>query len=69
MLMLKEEGQIVLDPVCETIESHTPRLAPGNPAPSTRRMAQRLAEIHEKAHPATMGYLSDRLAQNRRKDD
>jgi hypothetical protein len=56
------EGLIVLDPVCETIQTATPRLPPGNPALSTRRMADRLAEFREKAHPASAGYLSDRLA-------
>jgi len=56
------EGQITLDPVCETMTPPTPRLAPGNPAPSTRRMAQRLAEIYAKAAPESMAYLSDRLA-------
>ncbi|HAB19946.1 MAG TPA: CRTAC1 family protein [Verrucomicrobiota bacterium] len=56
------EDLIVLDPICETIESQTPPLPPGNPAPSTRRMAQRLIEIREQAHPDSMAYMSDRLA-------
>ena len=54
---------IVLDPVCETIDSQTPRLAPGNPAPSTRRMAQRLANIYRNANPTAVGYMSDRLVE------
>ena len=56
------EGLITLDPICETVEPPTPRLPPGDPAPSTRRMAQRLAEIRDKMHPASAGYLNDRLA-------
>jgi len=56
------EGLIALDPVCERIEPPNPRLPPGNPAPSTRRMAQRLADIYSKAAPESAAYLSDRLA-------
>ncbi|HKX62537.1 MAG TPA: CRTAC1 family protein [Verrucomicrobiae bacterium] len=56
------EGLISLDPVCARIEV-TPRFHPGNPAPSTRRMAQRLDEIRAKANPASAGYFSDRLAE------
>jgi hypothetical protein len=55
------EGLINLDPVCERIEA-APKFKPGNPAPSTRRMAQRLEEIRAKANPASAGYFSDRLA-------
>lgn len=57
------EGLISLDPVCETIEPPTRAFPPGNPAPSTRRMAQRLAEIRDTANPAKAGYLSDRMAE------
>ena len=32
-------GLIKLDPICETIEPPSPKFPPGNPAPSTRRMA------------------------------
>jgi len=57
------EGLIALDPVCDTAtETRAPRFAPGNPAPSTRRMAERLAEIFEKAAPESAAYHSDRLA-------
>jgi hypothetical protein len=56
------EGLITLDPICETVESPNKPLPPGNPAPSTRRMAERLAVIRETAHPESMAYLSDRLA-------
>jgi hypothetical protein len=56
------EGLIQLDPVCEKIEPPSPRLPPGNPSPSTRRMAERLAKLYETARPETMAYLSDRLA-------
>ncbi len=57
------EGLITLDPICETIEPPGRKLPPGNPAPSTVRMAQRLAEIRSTANPASAGYLSDRLAE------
>lgn len=56
------EGLIRLDPVCETIESPNPHLPSGNPAPSTRRMVQRLARIYENTPPESAAYLSDRLA-------
>ena len=56
------EGLITLDPICETIEPATPPLAPGNPAPSTRRMVERLKEIYSKASPESAAYLSDQLA-------
>jgi hypothetical protein len=55
---------ITLDPICETVESLKPRFAPGNPAPSTRRMAQRLADFYAKANPASAGYMSDRMAES-----
>ena len=57
------EGLIALDPVCETVEPPTPKLPPGNPAPGPRRMAQRLAEIHDGMNPASAGYMNDRLAE------
>jgi len=56
------EGLITLDPICETIELPTRPFPPGNPAPGTRRMAQRLAELRETADPRSAGYLSDRMA-------
>jgi len=59
----KDEGLITLDPICETVASQKPRFAPGNPAPSTRSMAQRLATLYEKANPATAGYMNDRMAE------
>lgn len=55
------EGLITLDPVCETIEPPTRPFPPGNPAPGTRRMAQRLATIRDQMHPASAGYLNDRF--------
>lgn len=55
------EGLITLDPICETIEPPSPKFPPGNPSPSTRRMAQRLKEIYDNARPESMAYLSDRL--------
>lgn len=56
------EGLITLDPVCETIETAMPKLAPGNPDPSTKKMAERLAAHYAKATPESMAYLSDRVA-------
>jgi hypothetical protein len=50
---------IALDPVCETIEPPAKKYPPGKPAPSTQRMAQRLAEIREKMSAASVGYFSD----------
>ncbi|HUR45310.1 MAG TPA: FG-GAP-like repeat-containing protein [Candidatus Saccharimonadales bacterium] len=58
-----EEGQITLDPVCETIASQTPSLAPGNPAPSTRQMVQRLVKLYAESTPSAAGYMSDRMAE------
>src|SRR6185295_11051075 len=55
------EGLITLDPVCETVELPTRPFPPGNPAPSTRRMAKRLAEIRTEANPVSATYMSDRL--------
>jgi hypothetical protein len=57
-----ETDEFFLDAVCETIEPPTIVLPPGNPSPSTRRMAQRLAALRDQAHPASAGYLSDRMA-------
>lgn len=57
-----QEELIQLDSVCANIAPQHPSLAPGNPAPSTRRMAQRLVEFNARAQPASMGYLSDRFA-------
>jgi len=56
------EGQITLDPICETTTAAYPQLPPGNPAPSTRRMAQRLREIYANASPDSAAYLSDKMA-------
>ena len=61
-LVSASEGLITLDPICETIEPPSPRFAPGNPALSTRRMADLLSKIYDNAHPESMAYLSDRLA-------
>ena len=56
------EGLITLDPVCDAVSMQTPKLAPGHPAPSTVRMAQRLADIFQKTDPAATGYMNDRFA-------
>jgi hypothetical protein len=52
-------GLITLDPICAMPESRNPKLPPGNPAPSTRRMAQLLAEMNERLPPPL--YASDRI--------
>jgi hypothetical protein len=57
-----DDELIVLDPVCETIDTHGPNLPPGNPAPSTVRMAKMLTEIFSRSNPSTMAYMSDRMA-------
>jgi hypothetical protein len=54
-----KEEPIVLDPVCELPEARNPALPPGNPAPSTRRMAKLLADLHQKMPPVA-AYLTDR---------
>ncbi len=59
----QDEELILLDPLCEPIESKNPPLPPGNPSPSTRRMAQRMAEIFEKADVSSISYLTDRQAR------
>lgn len=55
-------GLIKLDAICETIEPPAPKFAPGNPAQSTRRMAELLQQHYEMANPQSMAYMSDRLA-------
>lgn len=57
------EGLITLDPVCEKIEPPARPFPPGNPAPSTRRMAQRLAEFRNNADPRAAAYLNDQMAE------
>src|SRR5262245_52534251 len=56
-------GMIALDPVCETVERPSKPFPPGNPAPSTRRMAERLADIRDAMAPSRANYLNDRLAE------
>ena len=57
------DGLITLDAICETIEPPSPKFAPGHPAASTRLMAETLKNLYESAHPESMAYLSDRLAE------
>jgi hypothetical protein len=59
---------ITLDPVCRPIESRNPPLPPGNPAPSTRRMAKLVEEILEKVEPGQTIFLSDRLISQLKRD-
>ncbi len=60
-----EPGPIRLEPLCPApgMALATPvRLPPGNPAPSTRRMAQLLAEVRDHPGPELLGYMNDRMA-------
>jgi hypothetical protein len=57
------DSPIVLDPICTPAGLTNGPLAPGNPAPSTRRMAQRLADILQNASPESMVFMSDRIAK------
>jgi hypothetical protein len=57
----RAQGPIALDPICELPEARNPPLPPGNPAASTRRMAELLAEFRAKAAPGAMAYMSDRM--------
>src|SRR5260370_32567306 len=53
-------GLITLDPLC--LPKNNLPLPPGNPAPSTRRMAQRLAENLEHVDPMLTMEFRDRIA-------
>ena len=53
---------ITLDPLCELPEARNPPLPLGNPAPSTRRMAELLAKFGENPGPSALDYMSDRKA-------
>ncbi|HTL54890.1 MAG TPA: CRTAC1 family protein [Candidatus Limnocylindrales bacterium] len=53
--------EFTLDPICQSVESRNPILPPGNPAPSTRRMAQLLQHFYENASLQGSVYRSDRL--------
>src|SRR3954471_10098295 len=57
-------GKITLDPVCDMVVTQTPKLAPGHPAPATRRMSERLARIYAQPSAGLTGYMSDRLAEH-----
>ena len=52
---------IVLDPLCKTPELVHPPLPAGNPAASTRRMAQRLETILKNYPPDAIPFMSDRV--------
>src|SRR5690348_5189996 len=55
---------ITMEPICDPANARPPVLPPGNPAPGTRKMAQRLAEIYGKADLNSAAYFSDRLVTN-----
>ena len=52
---------ITLDPICEAPAARNPPLPPGNPAPSTRRMAQLLAKLGEDPGPGALSFMNDRM--------
>ncbi|MDB6129841.1 MAG: repeat protein [Verrucomicrobiales bacterium] len=57
------KGELIeLDPLCTPIAMRNKILSPGNPAPSTRRMAKRLAAIFAKAGPGALNFINDRMA-------
>ena len=51
---------IVLDPICRASETLPTVLAAGNPAPSTRAMAERLQALYAHPQPSSMEFLNDR---------
>ncbi len=51
---------IVLDPICRTSEPSVRPLPPGNPAPGTRAMAERLASLYAHPLPSSMEFLNER---------
>ena len=55
------DGPIKLDPLCEPPETRNPVLPPGNPAPSTRHMAELLKGIRDKPGQGATMYMSDRM--------
>lgn len=60
---LNADGPYQLDAVCFLPRNQPKELAPGNPAPSTRRMAALLARINNESDPTSMAYLSDRVVE------
>lgn len=58
-----EAGPYQIDPLCLPGQRPLPPLAPGNPAPSTRRMAARLAALVSDPRLQTLPFRSDRLAE------
>lgn len=57
------DGPYQLDAVCFLPRNQPKVLAPGNPAPSTRRMAALLAKIDREVDPIDAAYLSDRVVE------
>lgn len=53
---------IVLDPICATMEPPDRPVPPGNPAPSTRKMAELLQSIYRKINPEQTAFFNDRIA-------
>ncbi len=52
---------ITLDPICHPASEDAPVLAPGNPAPGTRRMIARIAKLRERNDRAALLFQSDRM--------
>jgi hypothetical protein len=57
-----DKALIFLDAICKPGEPRNPELPPGNPAPSTRKMAALLKKISDATDPRAASYDSDRLA-------
>ncbi len=55
-------AEVTLDPLCDPVDSRNPKLAPGNPAPSTRKMAQLVKELFDQVKPESAAFINDRVA-------
>lgn len=60
-LNVSHAEKVSLDPICVPLESRIAPLTPGNPAPSTIKMARWLAECRTNAAPDSMAYMNDRV--------
>ena len=56
------QAPITLEATLMSADLRNPRFPPGNPAPTTRKMARRLVEIAASAEPGALAFMSDRMA-------
>jgi hypothetical protein len=56
----RPEGLLMSDPICTTPPGNR-RLAPGNPAPGTRRMVALLQDYYKNPQPGALVYRNDRM--------